>query len=282
MPLPKISVVTPSFNQAGFLEQNIQSVLDQHYPDVEHIIIDGGSTDGTLDILKKHSHLCWVSEPDRGQTHALNKGFERATGDIIGWLNSDDTYFPDIFRMVASQFEDPKVMVLCGDGFEIDENGKQTHPMLSRATDPEVLIKYWKWRYEYLQPAFFFRRTVFDEVGFLEESLYYVMDYDFFIRLGLRYPMTYLPKPLANLRLHSTSKTGTNIRKIIPGYILEMHKVSRRYWGRPTEFRYYGYLISFLGAVVLSILKNILFLKGSKSRMIVERTLSPTSRGGGV
>jgi len=102
---PKITIVTPSFNQGNFIDENIQSVLTQNYPNFEHIIIDGGSIDGTVDILKKYSHLKWVSEPDRGQASALNKGFRMATGDVIGWLNSDDSYLPGTFEVVARAFD---------------------------------------------------------------------------------------------------------------------------------------------------------------------------------
>ena len=102
---PKITIVTPSFNQGKFIDENIQSVLTQNYPNFEHIIIDGGSIDGTVDILKKYSHLKWVSEPDRGQASALNKGFRMATGDVIGWLNSDDSYLPGTFEVVARAFD---------------------------------------------------------------------------------------------------------------------------------------------------------------------------------
>src|SRR5262245_7113023 len=128
MQLPTISVVTPSFNQAKFLRANIDSVLSQGYPHLEHIVIDGGSTDGSVDILRNYNHLRWISELDRGQTHALNKGFRMATGEVIGWLNSDDTYCPDVLREVGQKFEDRSIAVLCGDGYEIDAEGHQTHP----------------------------------------------------------------------------------------------------------------------------------------------------------
>ena len=268
MLLPKISIVSPSFNQGKFIKANIRSVLDQKYPDVEHIIIDGGSTDTTVEILKQYPHLKWVSEPDRGQTHALNKGFKMATGEIIGWLNSDDTYCPDVFHTIAEKFSNPNEMILCGDGFETGEHDERLRPLRSRYCTPEILIQYWNWQYEFLQPSFFFRRKIFEEAGYLDESLHYVMDYEFFIRLGLRYQFHYLPMPIANLRLHGQSKTGTNVQKVIPGYIKEMHEVSRRFWGTPFEISFYRNVISFGGAVLFSILKNILFVPGSKSRMI--------------
>jgi glycosyltransferase involved in cell wall biosynthesis len=262
----KISVITPSFNQVAFIEENIRSVLAQEYANIEHIVVDGGSTDGTVEILKRYHHLRWVSEPDRGQTHALNKGFKMATGDVFGWVNSDDSYCPDILRGVAERFQNPATMVVCGDGYEIDERGAVTHPMSSGRVSPERLIQYWKWDYEFIQPAFFFRRTVFDEVGYLDESLYYAMDMEFFIRLGMRYTFDHVRRPLANLRFYSTTKSGRNADKIIPDYIWEFQKVSMRYWGGPASLSFYRNLFSFCGALVWSLLKNILFLPGSKSR----------------
>ena len=271
MPLPKISVVTPSLNQARFIEETIQSVINQKYPDIEHIIIDGGSTEGTIEILKKYPHLHWISEPDRGQAHALNKGFRMATGEIIGWLNSDDTYCPNIFHAIAEEFKNNDIFIVCGDGFETDDNSKVLRPLYSRHTQPEDLIRYWKWKYEFVQPAFFFRRSIFDEIGYLDESLYYAMDYDYFIRLGLRYEFKYIRQPFANLRLYGESKTGRNFQKIVPSYIHEIHKVSKRFWGTPTHLKYYGYLFSFFGAIIFSVIKNIFFTPTSKSRAAVKR-----------
>ena len=270
---PKISIITPSFNQAQFIEENIKSVLSQNYPNIEHIIIDGGSTDGTLEILKKYRHLLYISEQDKGQSQALNKGFKMATGEIIGWLNSDDTYCPEIFQIVAEKFGDKEVMVICGDGFEIDENGKIIRALYSIGTSQEDLIKYWKWRYQFVQPAFFFRKNVFDKVGYIDESLYYAMDCDFFIRLGKMYQFHRIEKPLANYRLHPKSKTGKHFLKFIPDYIWEMHKVSHRYWGKPTSLNYYSYLFSFLTAIVYSFFKNLFFSPTSKSRAALKRFL---------
>ncbi len=278
MSLPKISIITPSFNQARFIDANIQSVLAQQYSDVEHIIIDGGSTDGTISILKKYPHLHWISEPDRGQTHALNKGFKMASGEIIGWLNSDDTYCPDIFQVVAEQFENKDVKVLCGDGYETDEDGNITRSLYSRCVSPEILVKYWKWKYEFIQPAFFFHRDVFNEVGFLDENLYYTMDYDFFIRLGKQYMFHYLPKPLANYRLYAESKTGRNFLKFIPDYVWEMQRVSHRNWGKQYQIKYYEYFFSFIGALFYSIIKNLFFSPTSKSRNLFKRIISRMER----
>ncbi len=229
-------------------------------------MIDGGSTDGTLDILKRHPHLQWISEPDRGQSNALNKGFAMATGEIVGWLNSDDTYEPGAFAAVVPQFADPGVKVVYGDGHEIDMNGAITREYFSRDVNFDGLVRYWRWRYEFVQPAFFFRRSVFTEIGMLDEALHYAMDFDLLIRLAAKYEFRYIPKPLANLRLHVESKTARNRRKAVPAYIKEMQRVSFRNWGSPAGLGYLSYASSFVGALLWSVVKNLLFLPGSKSR----------------
>jgi glycosyltransferase involved in cell wall biosynthesis len=285
MPLPKISVITPSFNQALFLEENIQSVLSQHYPHVEHIIIDGGSTDGTLDILRGHPSIRYISEKDRGQSHALNKGFRMATGEIIGWINSDDGYRADIFHEVADRFQSPGVNVVYGQGIIVDAQGSAIRTVTPRGITSDDFIRYWRWKYDYVQSAFFFRRSVFDKIGYIDESLYYAMDHEFFIRLLLNYTFVYLQKPLAYFRLHDVSKTGKAIQTIIPKDVWTLHTISKRYWGKPTKLAYYGYLLSFAAAIGFSFLKNIAFVPGSKSREFLRRRLlkseSLVNGGGG-
>jgi glycosyltransferase involved in cell wall biosynthesis len=273
MPLPKFSIVTPSLNQASYLEQNIKSVLDQNYPTVEHIVIDGGSTDGTIEILRNYPHLKWVSEPDRGQAAAVNKGFRMATGDIIGWLNADDTYCPEAFSLIARSFESPSVMVGFGDANEIDETGSVRRTREAHGVSSEYLIKYWWWKYEYTQPAFFFRRSVLDAVGLLDEGLFYVMDHEFFIRLSLRYPLTHIPSKLANYRLHPVSKTGLISRNILPDSVWELHRVSRRHWGSMGRWAFYCYAFSFAGGIMRSLGKNLSFVPASKSRSMAKRFL---------
>ncbi len=273
MPGPKFSIITPSLNQASYLEENIRSVLAQQFPTVEHIIIDGGSTDGSIEILKKYSHLRWVSGPDGGQAAALNCGFRMARGEIIGWLNADDTYCMDAFEQVARSFEEPGVRVAYGDAYEIDERGSILRPRDSRGVSAQNLIKYWWWNYEYTQPTFFFRREVLDAVGFLDEGLFYVMDHEFFIRLSLRYPLRYVPLRLANYRTHPVSKTGRISQRLLPDSVWELQKVSVRYWGSPSDMRYYSYLFSLALGMIYSLGKNLFFVPGSKSRLVLRRLI---------
>ncbi|MBN1277358.1 MAG: glycosyltransferase, partial [Deltaproteobacteria bacterium] len=185
--MPVVTVVTPSYNQGKFIEQTIKSVLTQDYPDVEYIVIDGGSTDNTLEVLKKYSgRLDWISEPDEGQTNAINKGFKKAKGDILCWLNSDDTYEPGAIRRAVEFFIDnPDVMMVYGEGNEIDENGAliQRFPA-TREFDLWALVYIWDY---ILQPTTFFRKSVFDEIGMLNEDYYWCMDWDLWIRIGSRF-----------------------------------------------------------------------------------------------
>jgi len=278
MPGPKFSIVTPSLNQAPFLEENIRSVLGQQSSSIEHLIIDGGSTDGTLAVLGRYPHLTWRSEPDHGQAHALNKGFTLATGEIIGWLNADDYYLPGALQTVAARFDDPGVMAVYGRGREIDVRGNTLREIVPRGVSAEECIRFWRWGYDYIQPAFFFRRAVFAEVGMLDESLHYAMDHDFFIRLSLKYPLVSVESSLAAYRLHRASKTGATMHELLPASVRELLRVSRKYWGSPLEASYYGYLGSFLAAIALSAVKNILFLRGSKSRGVLSRSRWATKR----
>ncbi len=202
----KVSIITPSYNQGRFIEETILSVKNQDYPNIEHIIIDGGSTDGTIEILKRYDHLIWVSEPDNGQTNAINKGFRMATGDILTYLNSDDLLLPGAVRAVVDAFNIyPEVDFVYGNYTIIDSKGNH---LLSRKTinyDRNVLIY---GRALIAQPASFFRRDVIEKIGLLDESYDFCMDLEFWIRAalnGIRFQR--LDFPLAAQRLHNDAKT---------------------------------------------------------------------------
>lgn len=206
---PLVSIVTPSFNQAQFLEQTIQSVLGQDYPNIEYIVVDGGSKDGSVDILKKHAGRLawWVSEQDKGQTDAINKGFNRATGEILAWINSDDTYNPAaVGEAVKYLVENPQVAMVYADCNFINEDGKVIGKFKSAQTD------YRRLREGYVhipQQTMFFRAKYWKELGPLDSSFYFAMDYDLWTRIAKHAPIKYLPgKAWANFRIHTTSKTN--------------------------------------------------------------------------
>lgn len=206
MQLPKISVVTPSFNQAQFLEETIQSVLDQKYPNLEYIIIDGGSTDGSVEIIQKYSeHLAyWVSEPDEGQTDALVKGFGRASGDVLCWLCSDDLYEPYTLHEVAEVFvRHPQWQVVYGDSLWIDANGRPIRPK------KEIDFNHFIWLYSgnYLpQPSTFWRRGIYQRVGGLDARWNLAMDADLWIRFAeLAHPY-HIPRLWSRMRYYPEQK----------------------------------------------------------------------------
>ena len=201
----KFSIITPSYNQARFLEQNIQSVLDQDIAPVEHIVVDGGSKDDSVKILQSFPHLLWVSEKDRGQTDALNKGIRMATGDIIGWINSDDYYEPSILGAVAREFEDPACNWVIGDITKVYEGSdrieKETSAEItfeSLCLDPDILR----------QQGTFFRKSFLDRAGEFDESLHLVMDLDMWLRLSRLDRPRMLHRNLAYFRLHQDQKTS--------------------------------------------------------------------------
>lgn len=181
MSLLKISILTPSYNQGAYLERNILSVLHQSYPSFEHIVIDGGSTDDSIDILKKYPHLKWVSEKDQGQADALNKGLKIASGDIIGWINSDDFYAPDIFHAVAKEFENNTVNWIIGNIKIFYEQSKDEIAVKSPAITFQNLLKDPD---RVKQQATFFRKSIIERAGQWDATLHLVMDYDLWLRLA--------------------------------------------------------------------------------------------------
>jgi hypothetical protein len=233
--LPTISIVTPSYQHAPFLEAAIESVLDQEYPKLEYIVADGGSTDGTLDILRKYqSRLRWFSERDRGQTDAINKGFARTGGQILGWLNSDDEYAPEALRTVGEFFAaHPDVGLVYGDAIFIDARGRTLAACAHiEPFDRRRLLYYADY---IVQPAAFFRRELFQAVGGLDETLHWAMDYDFWLKASAAARFQYIPRVLAHYRWLSTSKTGMGG----PQRLTEVQQVARRHGapGLPAHFR---------------------------------------------
>ena len=202
----KISVVTPSLNQACFLLANIDSVANQTFTNCEHIIIDGCSNDGTVDILKSHTDILWVSEPDSGQANAVNKGLLMATGDIIGWLNADDVYEPHCLERVVYAFSrDPSLGLLYGSYKLIDSAGQIIKTV---SAEPWRYKKLTNRPYSFIaNQTVFIRREVFRDVGLVDESLHFVMDHDYWIRVGARWKVACIPDVLAGYRHHGAAKT---------------------------------------------------------------------------
>ena len=239
MDKPLISIVTPSFNQAHYLEATIRSVLQQDYPAIEYIIVDGGSHDGSVDIIKRYSNQLawWVSEKDNGQTDALNKGFARAKGQILAWINSDDTYELGTLSAAAKYLmEHPDVGLVYADTNFIDETGKKIGKFPAAQTD------YRKLRQGYVhipQQAAFFRSELWNQVGPLDPDFYFAMDYDLWVRLAKLTRIQYLPGlTWANFRLHTSGKTMVADDRCWP----EMLKVHYRDGGSTFAtivFKYY-------------------------------------------
>ncbi|MDR3476708.1 MAG: glycosyltransferase family 2 protein [Gammaproteobacteria bacterium] len=210
--MPDIAIITPSYNQGQFIERTIQSVLNEKNVEIEYIVVDGASTDNTVDVLKQFGEkLRWVSEPDRGQTHAVNKGIQMTSADIIGWLNSDDIFYPGAIQKAVAFFAaNPKIDVIYGDANHIDVNDQVIEPYYTENWNLERLKEVC-----YLcQPAVFFRRKVIERFGQLNENLQYCMDYEFWLRLAKAGVSFYrLPQVLAGSRLHADTKTlGSSVK----------------------------------------------------------------------
>ncbi|MCM8776638.1 MAG: glycosyltransferase [Candidatus Omnitrophica bacterium] len=230
-----ISVVMPSYNQAKFIRQSIDSVLAQKYPNLELIVVDGASTDGTVEILKGlKDSIRWVSEPDKGQADAINKGFSMSAGEVLAWLNADDLYAPDALYHVGEFFAShPDTMWAVGHVSIVDETGREIRKLISwykaqrlrhysyRALLTENFIS---------QMGTFFRRAALQHVGGVEPSLYYAMDYDLWLRLGKQFTPGLIDKKLAKFRMYPTSKSITGFDR----QFLEELDVAKKYAGRST------------------------------------------------
>jgi hypothetical protein len=226
--LPSVSIVTPSYNQGPFIEATIRSVLEQQYAGLEYWVMDGGSTDATPDILHRYAdRIHYVSEKDEGQSDAINKGFDRCHGQILGWLNSDDTYAPGAVAAVAAYFRDhPEVALVYGNADYIDAAG---HPIVGCAHiepyDAHRLLHYSDF---IVQPAAFFRREAFEAVGGVDKSLNYCMDYDLWLKIAGRYQVAYLPQVLAHFRWFGENKTAVGGRQ----RLAEIEAMARRHGAR--------------------------------------------------
>jgi len=221
----KFSIVTVSYNQASFIEDNIKSVLNQNYDDFEHIIVDAGSTDDTIKILEKYKHLNWISEPDNGQSAGLNKGFKKATGDIIGWINSDDKLYEHALHKVNEFFkQNPQAIAVVGNFVIIDDNNREIKTVYSRDLTYDYVLNVAK---GISQPSTFFKREIFSKIGYLNEKYHYAMDREFFVRMTSIDKIHYINENLAYFRRHSESKTS----KGAYNFAIELLKMRLKYKG---------------------------------------------------
>ncbi len=238
-----MTIVTPSYNQGEFIRATVESVLAQDYPRLEYIVMDGGSTDGTAAIAGEYaSRLTWISEQDRGQAHAINKGFSRAKGEIVAWLNSDDILLPGAVTRAVNAFATvpPAIGGIYGEGYLMDRQGRLTRRF--PATEPFNL---WKLVYlsDYvLQQSAFFRRAAVEEIGWLDEKLHYALDWDLLIRLGKRFGLQYVPEYLGALREYAEAKSFAGGRERIEEIrrVLERHTGLKRapgYWTYGLQMR---------------------------------------------
>lgn len=205
--LPLVSIVTPSYNQGRFLEETIRSVLAQDYPHIEYIIVDGGSTDNSVEIIQKYADRLawWVSEKDKGHADALNKGFARANGEILAWLNSDDTYYPGAVReAVEALLAHPDVGMVYGDADITDSEGRIIGRFASRQTDYRKLLR---GSVHIPQATTFFRADLYRQVGPLSLEYYFAFDYDLWVKLAKISRLLYVPRRWATFRLHEAGKS---------------------------------------------------------------------------
>jgi glycosyltransferase involved in cell wall biosynthesis len=227
--LPRITVVTPSFNQGQFIEQTIRSVLMQGYPNLEYLIFDGGSSDGSVETIRKYEkHLaCWQSEPDRGQSHAINKGFKKSTGKIICWLNSDDYFLPDTLQTVAESLADGTgIYALVGHCLKVFTDGRPPKLEKGEYRDRRSFLKFWN-GYTMPQSSIFWRREIFDRVGFLDENEHYIMDFDYWARISKHFEFRNIDRTLSCATYHDKAKTGDNFAV----YHQRLRENASKYWG---------------------------------------------------
>ena len=200
-----VSIITPSFNQARYLETTIQSVLSQDYPRLEYIVIDGGSNDGSVEIIKKYeNHLAyWISEKDKGQADAINKGLARANGEILAWLNSDDYYLPNAISIAGKIFEEnPDIGMVYGDMLAVDEHGQTINHLKYKQLSLEDLLCF-----QIIgQPAVFFRRETFEKAGGLETTFHFLLDHHLWIRIAQQGKILHVPQTWAAARYHAEAK----------------------------------------------------------------------------
>ena len=231
--IPKISIIVPSLNQSNFITKTINSILEQNYPNLEIIVMDGGSTDDTISILENFgSKIKWISEKDRGQSHAINKGIDISSGEILGFINSDDYILPGALNLIAETFKDEHVYWVTGDYKIVDSNGIQIQSTISfykrvlRMISSKKLLLITNY---IIQPSTFWRKSLNQKIGGFDESLRYVMDYDFWIKAFNIATPKIIRKPLSAFRIHKLSKGGSQYKKQFEEELMVCKKYSRNW-----------------------------------------------------
>jgi len=253
---PKISIVTPSYNQAEFLERTILSVLNQNYPNLEYIIIDGGSTDGSVEIIKKYEKYLtyWVSEKDQGMYDAINKGLKIASGEILAYINSDDLYMSDTFHSVIEYFQkNPETVLIYSDCVFIDEDGNY---MYTYRFLPFKLYRYGAISWSSIaQPTTFWRNIIHKSGIYFDESFRMVGDFDFYLRVGQQFQIDYVRKNFAMFRLHKRSQTA-RYRELNNAELLRMRKKHDIFYNRKGVK-----LIRYIGEIQIKMVNFSLMIK---------------------
>jgi len=228
---PLITLVTPSMNQGQYVEATLTSVLAQDYPRLEFIVVDGGSMDGSVDIIRRFAGQLswWVSEPDEGQSNALVKGFSRANGEVMNWLNADDLLRPGALFAVARAYKDSGADLIAGGDRHFRDSPEHpvSHFRPAGYVSPDCL-RFWDGAFRYHQPCTFFTRQAYQRAGGLDQRLHYAMDFDLYCRI-LAAPdcrVNYLDEEISAFRLHDDAKTSRSK----PGFLTELRQVSQRYW----------------------------------------------------
>ena len=260
-PWPRISIVTPSYNQAQFIEQTIRSVLMQGYPNLEFIIMDGGSSDGSVEIIEKYARWLthWESGKDRGQSHAINKGFERATGEIIAWLNSDDFYTSGALGIVARNLaQGTGSFALAGHCTMVSADGRALGEPYGAYVSRTRFLQFWE-GYQMHQPSIFWRREVMERIGLLDEEQHLIMDFDYWARVAEHFDFKDIETVLSCATMHEDAKTAAGNGTV---YRRALETQAPRYWGSPLRLRYWQLKSSMLYCTKirppLSRLKNAL------------------------
>ncbi|MCA1816152.1 MAG: glycosyltransferase [Acidobacteria bacterium] len=267
----RVSVVTPSYNQGRFLEQTVRSVLLQGYPNLEYIVVDGGSTDESVRVIKKYEKFLahWESGRDRGQSHAINKGFARSTGEIMCWLNSDDYFLPGALRAVAEALADGAgADAVVGHCVQVYADGRAPVEGKGEFESLTRLLEFWK-GYRMHQPSIFWRRKVFERVGYLDESLHLTMDFDYWARAARHFPFANVDRALSCATYHDDAKTGDGFAR----YRRELRRTAARYFPpayTPAHWRLRASMIKHLDLLPLAArLRNSFAYRAGRARRLL-------------